>query len=85
MAKKKKDIGIPEAEMKRQASVIKALQSRLAKKEGKKSQISMGDAREVIGIISDELYQDEISGGPLTLYIALMVNGLKRSKKKVKK
>ncbi len=62
---------------------IKKLVSIIAQKEGKKSQVKVGDIREIVGILSDmlfkELNEDNFSVDTL---LALIKNGKRRSKKK---
>ena len=57
---------------------VKELQAELCKLEGGKDSISMGNAREVVSIISDLLYADS------TLIALLVKNGERRSKLKRK-
>lgn len=37
---------------------MRKLASKIAKTEGKKSQVKIGDVREIVGIISDLIYKD---------------------------
>lgn len=55
---------------------VKELVSKLAKLEGKRHQASVGDIRELVGLISDELFKDP------SLAELLIKNGKKRPKKK---
>ena len=57
---------------------IKTLVCYITKQEGKKSQVNIGDASEIIGIISDLIY----APNGMAVVDALFQNGLKRSKKK---
>jgi len=61
---------------------IKQLASEIAKKEGKKSNVKIGDVREILSILSDMIY-DEMSplyeGGAFT---SLYQNGKRRAKRK---
>lgn len=59
---------------------IKSLASLIAKIEGKKSQARVGDVREILGILSDLVYQDEID----YFWELFYENGKKRSKRKKK-
>lgn len=59
---------------------INKLCSVLAKREGKKKPISIGNAREVVGIVSDLLYEDFLDSN--RLHGKLIRNGAKRAKKK---
>lgn len=56
-------------------SLIRKVASVLAKAEGKKSQVKMGDVREIVGLISDLMYMDIFNG---TVYAAFIRNGQKR-------
>lgn len=56
---------------------IKELASIIAKKEGRKHQASIGDVRELLGIICDLYYND-----PIQLIDLLGKHGQKRAKKK---
>lgn len=57
---------------------LKELVSKIAKAEGKKHQASVGDVREIIGLVSDELAIDP------TLGVLLIVAGQRRAKRKKK-
>jgi hypothetical protein len=57
---------------------IRELVSEIAKREGKRSQAKIGEVREIVGCMSDLLY--EMPG----VYQLLAVNGVKRAKKKKK-
>lgn len=57
---------------------IKEIVAHIAKLEGKKSEVSIGNLREVVGIISDLISRD-----PDAL-LALVNNGKRRAKKKKK-
>jgi hypothetical protein len=60
---------------------LRKLCSKIARVEGLKHQASIGDVREIVGIISDELYN--LSGWELILLLANLVkNGERRSKVK---
>jgi hypothetical protein len=66
---------------------ITELPSILCKKEGKLKQVSVGNMREIISILSDLLYADELcifannKADQLPLYNALLKNGQRRAKK----
>ena len=55
---------------------LKELASKISKLEGKKHEASVGDVREIIGLISDQLASDP------ALADLLIKNGKRRSKKK---
>jgi len=57
---------------------IKKLASIIAKKEGKKSQVKIGDVREVLGIVSDLIYDD------INIAMVIYENGQNRAKRKKK-
>ncbi len=62
---------------------LKELATLIAQKEGKKSQVRIGDVREILGIMSDL-----VSLSPqvaLDTLNALVSNGKRRAKKKPKK
>jgi hypothetical protein len=61
---------------------LKELASVIAKKEAKKSQVTIGNVREILCIIAEELYLDEGWGGEL--YKRFLESG-KRQAKKAKK
>jgi len=67
---------------------IKELVRHIAKTEGKKSNVKIGDIREIVGIISDVAYRDLRTVFPPekrgTIYHVVQ-NGLRRSKKAKKK
>lgn len=58
---------------------MRELTSYIAKKEGKKSQVKIGDIREVLSILSDLLFK-EYSTSPFHPYVAniLVKNGKRR-------
>lgn len=58
---------------------LKDLVSKVAKLEGKKHQASIGDVREIIGIISDLVWSN-----PQDVVVLLAKNGSNRAKKKKK-
>ncbi len=62
-------------------SIVKSLAVELAKREGKKVQVTMGNAREIVGIVSDILYQEYVRIGAES-YMSLVKNGERRSRKK---
>lgn len=62
---------------------IRKLASLIAEKEGKKSQARIGDVREVLGILSDILFDDWDNCKNDVLY-ALLQNGTKRAKRQKK-
>jgi len=57
---------------------MKQLTSYTVKKEGKKSQVKIGDVKEMLGILSDILYDD------FSVSVILYKNGFNRSKRKKK-
>jgi hypothetical protein len=57
---------------------IKELATHVAKLEGKKHQASIGDVREIIGILSDALIRPD----SIRTYMALVKNGQRRAKRK---
>lgn len=59
---------------------LKELASIIAKKEAKKSQVTIGNVREILCIIAEELYLDKAGD----LYARFLESG-KRQAKKVKK
>ena len=63
---------------------IKELVSHIADQEGKIKEVSVGNIREIIGIISDLFYQYE-SNGDRSLDLLLYSNGKRRANKKGKK
>lgn len=60
---------------------IKEIVAEIAQREGKKREVSVGDIREIVGVISDLLYLDESVGSGDYLDI-LIRNGKRRSKRK---
>ncbi len=58
---------------------IRELATEIAKREGKKSQVSVGNVREILGHISDLVVSD-----PSSLN-AIMANGYRRAKRKKKR
>jgi hypothetical protein len=58
---------------------INKLASLIAKKEGKKTQARIGEVREILGILSDMIYE-----GAEPICVSLYNNGEKRAKKKKK-
>lgn len=61
---------------------IKELVTHIASQEGKKSEVKVGDIREIVGIISDVLYADLTEGDdPQYQYKILVANGKRRAKK----
>lgn len=61
---------------------INKLASLIAKKEGKKHQASIGDIREILGILSDEIYEAD---SVLDILCLLIDTGLKREKRHLKR
>jgi len=59
------------------------LYKHIAKHEGKKSQVKIGDIREIVGIISDLVYGDDKRS--YETHRALWLNGKRRAKRKVRK
>lgn len=57
---------------------IKELVSKLAKAEGKKHQMKVGDVREIVGLISDEMVKDSDT------LLNLVENGHRRAKRNKK-
>lgn len=62
---------------------ISELPSILCKREGKLKEVSVGNMREILAILSDLVYEDQISDGKLVF--ALYANGKRRLKRKKKK
>ncbi len=60
---------------------IKELVSKIAKLEGKKHQASVGDVREIVGLVSDEVFA---SNDPVSFMLELSQNGKHRAKRKAK-
>lgn len=64
---------------------IKELATLIAKQEGKKHQATVGDVREILGLISDVIYSEckrpDNSANALTLFF---MNGKKRAARKKK-
>lgn len=58
---------------------MKDLASKIAKLEGKKHQSSIGDVREIIGLVSDAIWKD-----PQGILILLCDNGRRRKERKAK-
>jgi hypothetical protein len=58
---------------------LKKLASLIAKREGKLKQVSIGNVREIIGIMSDLVYEYENDYPPLGHI--LYVNGFRRAKR----
>jgi hypothetical protein len=58
---------------------LRELISKIAKQEGKKHQAGIGDIREIIGIISDEIHKD------IKVAKSLLMNGMRRAKRSKKK
>ena len=54
------------------------LASKVAMMEGKKSQVSIGDIREIVGILSDLIYADP------EILLILLANGKRRRTKRRK-
>ena len=55
---------------------LKELVSKIAKEEGKKHEAPVGDVREIVGLISDEIFKDPELG------LKLAQNGARRAKAK---
>lgn len=55
---------------------VTKLSSYIARFEGKKHQASIGDIREIVGILSDAFHKDDGR-----LYKALLKNGVRRAKR----
>lgn len=62
---------------------LKELVSAIAKEEGKKHQASVGDVREIVGIISDLLWK--FGNDDFSLLKTILKNGERRAKRKGKK
>jgi hypothetical protein len=60
---------------------ISEIVSLIAKAEGKKSQVKVGNIREIVGILSDLLVKS-LGEGDYTVLQNLLKNGEKRAKKK---
>lgn len=58
---------------------MKALASLIAKKEGKTHQASIGDVREILGLVSDAIWKD-----PQGVLIMLCNNGGRRRARRLK-
>jgi hypothetical protein len=54
----------------------------ISEKEGKTSEVSVGNIREILGIVSDHIYND-FNGSNATI-LTLWENGKRRAKKKKK-
>ena len=63
---------------------IKELVSHIAEQEGKLKEVSVGNIREIVGIVSDLLFSELFNGGSEALK-ELYKNGSRRAKKKGKK
>jgi len=67
---------------------IQTLASKVAKVEGKKSQASIGDVREILAILADLIYAEEsqpyTGSESATIAEALYAEGEKRAKKAAK-
>ena len=63
---------------------INKLASEIAKREGKKSQARIGDIREIIGVLSDILYEQYVCDMDENAdqIAVLLLSGEKRAKKK---
>lgn len=64
---------------------VGAIVSEIAKGEGKIVQVSVGNIREVVAIISDMVYEDagkSLNGGHRGVFAALLRNGERRAKTK---
>jgi hypothetical protein len=55
---------------------LKELASKIAKDEGLKTQVSVGNIREIVGLLSDEIKKDP------SLAVLLLQNGDRRAKRK---
>lgn len=66
-------------------TLIKLYQE-IAKREGKLKEVSIGNIREIVGILSDLVYEDEkeCRDSRTRLYTKLLYNGSKRAKRKKK-
>ena len=60
---------------------LRQLASKIAKLEGKKSVVKIGDVREIIGILGDILHA-ELTIGDYELLASMLQDGYRRSKKK---
>ena len=62
---------------------IKKLAVEIAKREGKKSQARMGDVAEILGILSDIVWEEaETTPQKMSSLNALLNNGRKRNKRR---
>ncbi len=61
---------------------IKKLASLIAKREGRKSQVKIGDVREVLSILSDIICEEVEEDGLSYTIMLLAENGDRRSRKK---
>lgn len=59
---------------------LRKIASEICKREGKKSQARIGDVREILGILSDIVYED--SGLTSSFWQTFDDNGRRRAKKK---
>ena len=59
---------------------ITALASRIAKREGKKSQAKVGDVREILAILSDMYFEEN----GMRVQMLMLDNGIRRAKRKRK-
>ena len=64
---------------------IKDLVELVAEQEGKASEVSVGNIREIIGIVSDILAEEDGEIGRVDTYSNLVKNGKRRSKAKIAK
>lgn len=60
------------------------LASAIAKKEGKKSQVKIGDVREILAILSDMIHDHRACGKMREITNPLVTNGRLRAKKNKK-
>lgn len=63
---------------------IKELVSHIAKLEGKKHEASVGDIKEIVGLLSDLFYNAE-SQGDHSVGLSIYYNGKRRANKRGKK
>lgn len=66
---------------------VSALAQEVARREGKKVQVSIGNIREVIAKLSDIIYDGKVLGdkvNPTDVVAVLILNGHNRSKRKKK-
>lgn len=66
------------------SKALQTLASQIAKREGKRSQARIGDIREILGILSDLLWESQAATPAGTICADLFKAGEKRLKRKKK-